>query len=146
MGMVKKVKKLIFNSNFSFYFKFLAINGTEKTRLCPQLVIEFLGGCPQLVTEICGGCPQLVTEKVRLSWTCHWNSETVQKSRSFSDEFWTVLLFQWQVLDSLTFSVTSCGLPPHISVTSCGHPPKNSMTSCGHSLVLSVPLIARNLK
>ena len=67
MGTVKKVKKFIFNSNFSFYFKFLAINGTEKTRLCPQLVIEFLGGCPQLVTEICGGSPQLVTEKVRLS-------------------------------------------------------------------------------
>ena len=64
MGMVKKVKKFIFNPNFSFYFKFLAINGTEKTRLCPQLVIEFLGGCPQLVTEICGGSPQLVTEKV----------------------------------------------------------------------------------
>ena len=51
MGTVKKVKKLIFISNFSFYFKFLAINGTEKTRLCPQLVIEFLGGCPELVTE-----------------------------------------------------------------------------------------------
>ena len=71
MGTVKSVKKLIFNSNFSFYFKFLAIKGTEKTRLCPQLVIEFVGGCPQLVTEICGGCPQLVTEKARLSRTCH---------------------------------------------------------------------------
>ena len=69
--MVNKVKKLIFNSNFNFYFKLLAINGTEKTRLCPQLVIEFLGGCPQLVTEICGGSPQLVAEKVRLSRTCH---------------------------------------------------------------------------
>ena len=71
MGTVKKVKKFIFNSNFIFYLKFLAINGTEKTGLCPQLVIEFVGGCPQLVTEICGGCPQLVTEKVRLSRTCH---------------------------------------------------------------------------
>ena len=71
MGMVKKVKKFIFNSKCSFYSKILAINGTEKTRLCPQLVIEFLGGCPQLVTEICGGSPQLVTEKVRLSRTCH---------------------------------------------------------------------------
>ena len=48
MGTVKKVKKLIFNSNFSFYFKFLTINGTG---LCPQLVIEFVGGCSQLVTE-----------------------------------------------------------------------------------------------
>ena len=30
MGMVRKVKKFVFNSNVSFYFKFLAINGTEK--------------------------------------------------------------------------------------------------------------------
>ena len=71
MGTVKKVKNFIFNSNFSFYFKFLEINGTEKTRLCPQLVIEFVGGCPQLVTEICGGCPQLVTETARLSRNHH---------------------------------------------------------------------------
>ena len=56
MSTAKKVKKFVFNSNFSFYFKFLAINGTEKTRLCPQLVIEFVGGCPQLVTENIGGC------------------------------------------------------------------------------------------
>ena len=52
MGTVKKVKKLIFNTNLSFYFKFLENNGTEKTRLRPQLVIEFVGGCPQLVNEI----------------------------------------------------------------------------------------------
>ena len=30
MGLVKRVKKIVFNSNFSFHFKFLAINGTEK--------------------------------------------------------------------------------------------------------------------
>ena len=71
MDIMKSVQKFIFISNFSFYFKFLAINVTEKMRLCPQLVIEFVGGCPQLVTEICGGCPQLITEKVRLSRTCH---------------------------------------------------------------------------
>ena len=71
MGTVKTVKKFIFNSNFSFYLKFLAINGIEKTRLCPQLVIEFVGGCPQLVTEIWGGCPQRVTETARVSKTRH---------------------------------------------------------------------------
>ena len=70
-GHGEKCEKVDFNSNFIFYLKILAINGTEKTRLCSQLVIEFLGGCPQLVTEICGGSPQLVTEKVRLSRTCH---------------------------------------------------------------------------
>ena len=30
---------------FNFFFKILAINGTET-----------LGGCPQLVTELSGGC------------------------------------------------------------------------------------------
>ena len=30
MGLVKRVKKIVFNSNFCFHFKFLPINGTEK--------------------------------------------------------------------------------------------------------------------
>ena len=49
MGTVKSVNKLIFNSNFRFYFKILAINGTEKREVGPQLVIELVGGCLQLV-------------------------------------------------------------------------------------------------
>ena len=41
MSMVKIVKNIFFVLIFNFFFKILAINGTET-----------LGGCPQLVTEL----------------------------------------------------------------------------------------------
>ena len=46
MSMVKIVKNIIFSLIFNFFFKILAINGTET-----------LGGCPQLVTELSRVCP-----------------------------------------------------------------------------------------
>ena len=41
IGTVKSVKKLIFNSNFSFYFKILAINGTEKRECVHNLSLSY---------------------------------------------------------------------------------------------------------
>ena len=41
LGTVKSVKKLIFNSNFSFYFKILAINGTEKHECVHNLSLSY---------------------------------------------------------------------------------------------------------
>ena len=46
MSMVKIVKNIFFVLIFNFFFKILAINGTET-----------LGGCPQLVTELLRVCP-----------------------------------------------------------------------------------------
>ena len=58
--MVKIVKNIFFPLIFNFFFKILAINGTETQ-----------GGCPQLVTELLRGCPQLVTEFAGVSTSCH---------------------------------------------------------------------------
>ena len=53
-------EKYFFVLIFNFFFKILAINGTETP-----------GGCPQLVTELSRVCPKLATEIVRVSITCH---------------------------------------------------------------------------
>ena len=39
-GHGEKCEKLIFNSNFSFYFKILAINGTEKCECVHNLSLS----------------------------------------------------------------------------------------------------------
>ena len=57
MSMVKIVKNIIFSLIFNFFFKILAINGTET-----------LGGRPQLVAELSRG---LITEILGVSTTCH---------------------------------------------------------------------------
>ena len=57
MSMVKIVNNIIFSLIFNFFFKILAINGTET-----------LGGRPQLVAELSRG---LITEILGVSTTCH---------------------------------------------------------------------------
>ena len=81
MGTVKSVKKLIFNSNFSFYFKFLAINGTEKHECVHNLSLSYWedvhnlslrkGEDVQNLSLKKRECPQLVTETARVSKTRH---------------------------------------------------------------------------
>ena len=41
MGKLKSVKKFIFNSDFSFYFKILAINGTDKREFVHNLSLSY---------------------------------------------------------------------------------------------------------
>ena len=76
MGTVKSVKKLIFNSNFSFYFKILAINGTEKRECVHNLSLSYWEDVHNLLLRYGEDvhnlslkkreCPQLVTENMRL--------------------------------------------------------------------------------
>ena len=60
MSMVKIAKNIVFVLIFNFFFKILAIIGTET-----------LGGCPQLVADLAKVFPLLVTEIVGVSITCH---------------------------------------------------------------------------
>ena len=49
-------------------------------------------------------CPELVTEIVRLSRSLEVSVTSSGQSHCFSDKFWTVLLFQRRVVDTLHIS------------------------------------------
>ena len=81
MGMMRKVKKFVFNSNVSFYFKFLAINGTKKCDCVHNLSLSLWEDVHNLslryVEDVHNSslkkrdCPELVTETRKLSRTRH---------------------------------------------------------------------------
>ena len=76
MEMVKSMKKFFFKSYFSFYFKLLAINGTEKCYCVPDLSLSYWDDVHNLslryeedVHNLAlkqRDCPQIVSETARL--------------------------------------------------------------------------------
>ena len=52
MGLVKRVERCVFNSNFSFHFKFLEINGNEKLICVHSLALSLLEDVQNLLLRL----------------------------------------------------------------------------------------------
>lgn len=93
MDVVKSVKKLFFNSNFGFYFEFLAVGGTEKCDCVQDLSLSWWEGVYSLSLR----CEDDVQD-LSLRYEDDVQNLSLKnrfgESHIFSEDLWTVLQLQ----------------------------------------------------